>query len=96
MEKPRSTYRGSEETYRRVAAQIAERWGQDEVANYCPYTTVMSFSQWRKANYRIKRGEKSLKSVTLIERTNDEGKVIARYPRTVNLFYIKQVEPISN
>ena len=53
MEKPRSTYRGSQETYRRVAAQIAERWGEEEVANYDPYSSAMTYRQWQKAGFKV-------------------------------------------
>lgn len=95
MEKPRSTYRGSQETYRRVAAQIAERWGQDEVANYDPYFSAMTFRQWSKNGFKVNKGEKALKSTTLIEKTDDEGNVIVRYPRVVNLFYQKQVTKVG-
>jgi hypothetical protein len=95
MEKPRSTYRGSQETYRRVAAQIAERWGDEEVANYDPYSSAMTFRQWMKAGYKVNRGEKAIKSTTLIVKTDDNGNVITRYPRVVNLFYIKQVSKIK-
>jgi hypothetical protein len=95
MEKPRSTYRGSQETYRRVAAQIAERWGKEEVANYDPYSSAMTFRQWAKAGYKINKGEKALKSTTLVEKTDDNGNVLTRYPRVVNLFYIKQVSKLN-
>lgn len=96
MNKPRSTYRGSRETYRRVAAQIAERWGDEEAVKYDPYSNVLTFKAWIDAGYKVKRGEKALKSTTLVEKTDEDGNVIAKYPRTVNLFYIKQVEPINN
>ena len=96
MTKQKSNYRGSEETYRRVASQIAERWGQDEVANYDPYQNCMGVKSWNCAGFKIKKGEKSLKSITIIEKLDSEGNVISKYPRTANLFYIKQVEPVSN
>lgn len=92
----KSSYRGSQENYRRVAAQIADRWGDGEVANYNPYANCLTFRQWIKAGYKINKGEKALKSTTLIEKTDDNGQVLAKYPRTVNLFYIKQVSPINS
>ncbi|MCD6345890.1 MAG: hypothetical protein J7L96_00575, partial [Bacteroidales bacterium] len=78
-----------------VAAQIAERWGEKEVANYDPYSSAMTFRQWQKAGYKVNKGEKALKSTTLIEKSDDNGNVLARYPRVVNLFYQKQVSKIE-
>lgn len=95
MEKIQSTYRGSQENYKRVAAQILERWGEAEVANYNPYENCLSFRAWAKAGYKVNKGEKALKSTTLIEKTDDNGNVIVRYPRTINLFYQKQVTKVS-
>lgn len=95
MTKPRSTYRGSKENYRRVAAQILEKFGEEEVANYDPYSNCLTFRQWAKAGYRVNRGEKAIKSTTLIEKTDDNGNVITRYPKVVNLFYEKQVSKIN-
>jgi len=95
MEKIRSTYRGSQENYRRVAAQISERWGEEEVAKYDPFTNCLTFRQWIKAGFKVNKGERALKSQTLVEKKDDEGNVITRYPRVVNLFYQKQVSKIN-
>jgi ribosomal protein L14E/L6E/L27E len=54
----------------------------------------MPFSWWIKQGYAVKKGSKALKSVTIVEVTDDEGKVIRTFPRSVNLFHRKQVEPI--
>lgn len=96
MTKPTSTYRGSKETYRRVAAQIVDRWGEEEISNFDPYSNCMTYAQWLKAGFKVSKGEKALKSTTIVEKTDDNGNTVAKYPRTVNLFYIKQVEPVSN
>ena len=95
MDKPRSTYRGSKETYRRVAAQIADKFGEEEVANYDPYSNCLTFGQWLKAGYKVNKGEKAIKSTTLVEKKDDSGNVVTRYPRVVNLFYQKQVSKIE-
>ena len=95
MENIKSTYRGSQENYRRVAAQIADRWGDGEVANYNPYTNCLTFRQWIKAGYKVNRGENAIKSTTIVEKTDDEGNVLTRYPKVVNLFYQKQVSKIN-
>ncbi|MEA3450044.1 MAG: hypothetical protein U9Q85_03675 [Patescibacteria group bacterium] len=56
----------------------------------------MTYAQWLKAGFKVSKGEKALKSTTIVEKTDDNGNTVAKYPRTVNLFYIKQVEPVSN
>lgn len=88
-----SNYSGSEKTYEFVAKQISERYGEDEVKNYDPYKNCLTFKQWLENGYRVKRGEKSLKSITVIEKTNKEGK-ITKFPKTVHLFYRLQAEKV--
>lgn len=91
---PTTNYHGSEATKKMVAEQIASRFGQEEALNYDPYTNCMTFRQWLSAGYRVKSGERSLKSITYFEVLDDDGQVIKKYPKTVNLFYEKQVEKI--
>lgn len=43
----------------------------------------------------MKKGEKALKSITLIEKKNEKGEVVQKYPKTVNLFYVRQVEKMG-
>jgi len=90
-----TNYRGSEATRNMVAEQIASRFGPEEARNYDPYTNCMTFRQWLAAGYRVKRGERSLKSVTYIEVKDENDEVVKKYPKTVNLFYIRQVEKIT-
>jgi len=78
-----------------VAEQIAERFGEAEAENYDPYKNCMTFRQWIVAGFRVKRGEKALKSVTYVEVKDESGEVIKKYPKVVNLFYIKQVEKVK-
>ena len=89
-----SNYSGSEKTYELVAKQIAERYREDEVKNYDPYKNCLTFKQWLENGYRVKKGEKSLKSITVIEETDKKGKVIKKHVRTINLFYYLQGEKI--
>lgn len=79
-----------------VAKQIALRFGSEEVQNYNPYVNYMTFKQWLAAGYRVRRGERALKSVTYVEVKDKSGEVIKKYPKTVNLFYEKQVEQIAS
>ena len=89
-----SNYSGSEKTYEFVAKQISERYGKKEVKNYDPYSNCMIFKQWLENGYKVKKGEKSLKSITVIEETDEKGKVIRKHLRTIHLFYQLQVEKI--
>ena len=86
-----SNYSGSQKTYENVANQIRERWGEKEVENYDPYTNCLTFRQWSSLGYKVKKGEVSIKSITLTEEKNAAGEVIKKHPRTVHLFYRKQV-----
>ncbi len=89
-----SNYSGSEKTYEFVAKQISKRYGKDEVKNYDPYNNCLTFKQWLENGHRVRRGEKSLKSITVIEETDKKGKVTKRHIRKINLFYYLQVEKI--
>ena len=92
---PKSNYKGSATTKKMVAAQIKKRWGKGEAAKYDPYQNALTFRQWSMAGYRVKKGEKALKSITYVKQEDEDGEVVSTYPKTVNLFYIKQVEKVS-
>ena len=89
-----SNYQGSEQTKKMVEDQIRKIWGESEVKNYDPFKTF-TFAQWLKLGFRPKKGPKALKSITYIEKKDAEGKVIGKYPRTINLFYVRSVEPLK-
>lgn len=91
---PTTNYKGSVVTKKMVSEQIASRWGQDEVANYDANSNCATYKTWLSAGYRVKKGEKALKSVTYVEVDDDNGEK-RKYPKTVNLFYIRQVEKIT-
>jgi hypothetical protein len=91
-----SNYQGSEKTREAVSAQIVERWGKAELQNYDPEKSALPYTKWVSLGYRPKRGSKALKSVTYIEQRDLAGNVIKRYPRTVNLFYYRSVEPLTS
>lgn len=90
-----SNWKGSENTAERVRKQIFDRWGQDEASNYDPKCNCLTFNQWLENGYRVKKGEKAIKSITMIEKKNEKGEVIQKFAKTVNLFYLRQVEKIS-
>lgn len=90
-----SNYQGSEKTREMVQEQIKRIYGEQEIKNYDPFKTF-TFAGWLHLGYRPKKGSKALKSITFVERKNEKGEVISKYPRTINLFYYRSVEPIAN
>ncbi|HBV01728.1 MAG TPA: hypothetical protein DEF00_05120 [Candidatus Taylorbacteria bacterium] len=86
-----SAYTGSPTTRESVRAQIVERFGKKAAMEYDPYTNCFTFAKWSSMGYRIKPGEKALRSVTYIEMKDEKGEVIKKIPRTVYLFYFLQV-----
>ncbi|MEN9920764.1 MAG: hypothetical protein RL538_657 [Candidatus Parcubacteria bacterium] len=90
--RPRSSYRGSEKTLAMVKVQIEERWGKRVASSFDPYHDCMTATAWMAAGFRIKKGEKALKSVTFIESEDDDGRVTQKVRRVVNLFHRRQVE----
>ncbi len=91
-----SNYKGSESTRNAVATELERRYGKEEAEKYDPYHNCLTFRQWLAHNFRVKRGERSITSLTYIERRDESGDVIATYPKRVHLFYYLQVEPITN
>lgn len=87
-----SPYKGSEATYEMVKEQIAERWGEDAADEFDPHTDAMPFACWLAYGYRVKKGEKALKSITFIEAKNEKGEVEKKIRRTISLFHRRQVE----
>lgn len=91
-----SNYKGSKNTYDLIRKQIKERYGSKELERYDPYSNCLTFNQWMKAGYKVKKGEHAFKSKTLIEDKDKDGNVKRKYFKNVNLFYYLQVEPVSN
>jgi hypothetical protein len=75
-----------------VREQIKERWGLKESKSFDPYHDAMTATAWLAAGFRIKKGEKALKSITFIESEDDDGRVTQKVRRVVNLFHRRQVE----
>lgn len=90
-------WRGSEKTADQVRDEIARRYGEDEAEAYDPDTNCFTLPTWNKLGYRVRKGEKAIRSITLIEKEDPNAKegedtVVHKYPKTVYLFYIRQVE----
>ena len=92
---PLSSYKGSEVTREMVKEEIERRYGAEEIASYDPYKNARTFSSWLSLGFRVKNGEKAIKSFSIIEVKDAEGLVTKKIRRMVNLFYVKQVEPVA-
>ena len=90
-------WKGSLKTADAVRQEIANRWGAQEADNYNPTKNCFTFKTWLAKGYVVKKGEKAIRSMTLVEvkdENAEDGKEAEtkRYPKTVYLFYIKQVK----
>ncbi len=77
--------------------EIARRYGEEEAEEYDPETNCFTLPTWNKLGYVVRKGEKAIRSMTLIEKADPnaiegEEAEVQKYPKTVYLFYIKQVE----
>ena len=93
--RPESHWQGSLKTYEVVRRQIAERYGEEEAANYDPATNCLTFNTWRARGYKVRKGEKALRSYTLVaEHSGEEGdeEEVTKHLKGVCLFYYLQVE----
>lgn len=90
-----SPYRGSLKTYEMVKEQVRERWGDKCAEEFDAHTDAMPYSFWIAYNYRVKKGQHALKSVTFLEVKDGLGNVVRKVRRSVNLFHKNQVEKVS-
>lgn len=89
----KSNWTGSESTSDLVRKQIAERWGEDEAKRYNPFVNCFTFNGWLKNGYVVRKDEKAIRSFIIIEKKDRKtGAVVERRPKTIYLFYEKQVE----
>ena len=90
----KSNWTGSESTSDLVRKQIAERWGEDEAKRYNPFVNCFTFNGWLKNGYVVRKDEKAIRSFIIVEKKDKKtGAVVERRPKTIYLFYDKQVEP---
>ncbi len=91
-----AVWRGSEKTASSVKEEIAKRWGKKEAETYDPRKNCFTYQTWQAKGYQVKKGEKAIRSRTLVEVTDPDSDakkaVTAKYPKPVYLFYYKQVE----
>ena len=90
-------WRGSIQTADHVRKVIAQRYGEEEAKRYDPQTNCFTYRTWKHLGYYVRKGEKAIRSMTLVEEKDPNAKEgekteVQKYPKTVYLFYIKQVE----
>ena len=83
---------GSKANYDDVKMQLEERFGKKVAANYNPATNCATYRTWSEAGFTVKKGEKAIRSVTFIEKEDEETGEMKRIRRTVSLFHRCQVE----
>lgn len=87
-------WQGSLVTYKLVYDQIASRWGEEMARRYDPARNCRSYQDWIDSGFKVRRGEKALKSITFIPVEGKNGEVTDVYRKTVNLFYFNQLERV--
>ena len=68
--------------------------GESAAEEYDPFNDCMTYKGWLKNNYIVRPGEKSIKSMTMVEVKNEKGEVVRKYPKTVHLFHYLQVRAL--
>jgi len=96
MSQFKSNYQGSQKTFEKVKEEIRQRWGSDEAEKYDPFSNCLTFHVWSTNGYKVKKGEKSIRSIVIVEKKDDQGQVIKSWPKKIHLFYQTQVEKSSN
>ena len=90
-------WKGSEKTAEQVKEEIARRYGEEEAENYDPQINCFTLPTWNKLGFKVRKGEKAIRSMTFIAKADPKAKKgeqteVIKYPKTVYLFYIKQVK----
>lgn len=92
---PASSYTGSETTRLLVEKEIESRYGKTELKNLDCFHTLRTFNSWAALGFKVRRGEKAIRSFTFVEKKDSTGNVIEKYKRPVSLFYYRQIEPVN-
>jgi len=88
-----SNYTGSKTTFDMVLKQIRDRW-PSEAENYDPYKNCFTYKEWVRRGYRVRRGERSLQSVTWVEGKDKKTGEEKKFPKKIFLFFKTQVDPV--
>src|SRR2546421_8390000 len=97
MKQQLAHWKGSIQTAGAVREEIARRYGEQEAGKYNPLANCFTYQTWKAKGYYVKKGEKAIRSMTLVEVPEEDAKEgeqgdVRTYPKTVYLFYVKQVE----
>ena len=91
----KSPWRGSEKTYEMVQEQLREKYGDEVADDFDATKDAMPFVSWLSYGFRVRKGEKALRSITYVEVKNDKGEIERKIKRNVFLFHRKQVEKVT-
>ncbi len=89
-----SNYMGSEKTRALVEEEIVRRWGKQELKNYDPKRSVLSFKNWVALGMVPRKGEKAIRSFVVLEDRRDPKKIVKRI-KSIYLFYYRQVQELK-
>jgi hypothetical protein len=78
-----------------VKRQIEQRFGQEMADKYDPLVSVRPFQDWIKLGYKVKQGEKGLRSLIFLERRDEKNGITRRFPKVIWLFHECQVESLN-
>jgi len=95
MSEKLSNYKGSEATAKLVRTEILKRYGEEQANQYDAYTNCLSFKRWIQLGYKVRKGEKSIRSITFVDKKDALGNKLGSYRKTVHLFYKLQVDPVK-
>jgi hypothetical protein len=67
-----------------------------EAKRYNPFVNCFTFNGWLKNGYVVRKDEKAIRSFIIVEKKDKKtGAVIEKRPKTIYLFYEKQVEALA-
>lgn len=92
---PASPFSGSPLTKAIVEEQIKAMYGETELQNLDCFHSLRTFSAWLKLGFKVRKGEKAIRSYTYVERKSPTGVVLDKYKKNISLFYYRQLEPIN-
>ena len=85
-------FTGSSVTRSLVEEAIREKYGDAEVKKLDPYHNLRTYRGWLSINMQVRAKETAIRSFTISEVKNAEGKVIKKIKRPVFLFYYLQLQ----
>ena len=89
-----SPWKGSSATAELVREQLRSKYNDEIADSFDASKDAMPFASWLSYGYRVRKGEKALKSVTYVDVEDEDGMSEKKIRRNVNLFHKCQVEKI--